>query len=55
MDLYFLMVHGRSLSISDRYWIADSEVADFTGSVGSNFGWIVRHLMQSDPLLLLTW
>jgi len=44
MDIYFLMVHDRSLSVSDLYWIADLEVAYFTGSVQSNFGWIVRPL-----------
>ena len=44
MGVYFLTVHGRSLSVPDRYWIADSEAADFTGSVRSNFGWIVRPL-----------
>jgi len=44
MGVYFLTVHGRSLSVSDRYWIADSEAVDFTGSVRSNFGWIVRPL-----------
>ena len=42
MGVYFLMVHGRSLSVLDRYWIADSEAADFTGSVRSNFAWIAR-------------
>jgi len=42
---YFLPVHGRSLSVSDRYWIADSEGANFTGSVRSNFGWIVQPLV----------
>jgi len=47
MGVYFLMVHGRSLSVSDRYWIAESEAADFTGSVQSNFGWIVRPLLAS--------
>jgi len=44
MGVYFLMVHGRSLLVSDRYWIADLEAADFTGPVRSNFGWIVRPL-----------
>jgi len=48
MDIYFLTIHGRSLSVSDRYWTADSEAADFTGSVRSNFGWIVRPLETSD-------
>jgi len=51
MGVYFLTVHGRSLSVSDRYRIADSEAADFTGSVRSNFGWIVRPLIA--PLLHL--
>jgi len=45
MSVYFLTVRGRSLSVSDWYWIGDSEVADFTGLVRSNFGWIVRPLM----------
>jgi len=45
IGVYFLMVHGRSLSVSDRYWIADSEAADFTGSVWSNFGWIFQPLL----------
>jgi len=26
----FQMVHGRSLSVSDQYWTANSEVANFT-------------------------
>jgi len=42
MDVYFLTVHGTSLLVSDRYWIADSEAADFAGSDRSNFGWIVQ-------------
>ena len=46
MDVYFLTVHGRSLSVWDRYWIADLEVADFTRSVRSNFGRIVRPLIN---------
>jgi len=50
MDVYFLTVHGRSLLVSDRYWIADSEAADFTGSVQSNFGWIVRPLKWSSKI-----
>jgi len=41
------------VSVSDRYWIADSEVADFTGSVLSNFGWIVRPLNNIAPLQCL--
>jgi len=45
---YFLKVHGRSVSVSDRYGITDSEAADFTGSVRSNFGWIVRPFVDSD-------
>ena len=45
IGIYFLTVHGRSLSVSDQYWTADSEAADFTGSVRSNFGWIVRPLV----------
>jgi len=44
MDIYFLTVHGTSLLASDRYWIADSEAADFTGSGQYNFGWIVQPL-----------
>ena len=48
MGVYFLTVHGRSLSVPDRYGIADSEAADFTGSVRSNFGWIVRPLQKTE-------
>jgi len=36
MDVYFVTVHGTSLL-----------AADFTGSVRSNFGWIVRPLVVS--------
>jgi len=38
--VYFLTVHQMSLLVSD-HWIAKAEVADFTGSIRSNFGWSV--------------
>jgi len=47
MDVHIFwrsMDDGRSLSVPDRYWIADSEAADFTGSVWPNFGRIVQPL-----------
>ena len=33
--------------VSDQYWIANLEAANFTGSVRSNFGWIVRPLVKT--------
>jgi len=56
MGVYFLTVHGRSLSVSDRYWIDDSEMADFTRSVKSNFGWIfaVRPIICGKVLVALS-
>jgi len=45
----FLTVHGTSLLVSDRYWIAEAEAADFTKSIQSNFGWIIRPLVFYGP------
>jgi len=37
----FLTVHRTSLVVSHRYCITEANVADFTGFIRSNFGWIV--------------
>jgi len=43
--VYFLTVHQTSLLVSHRYCIAESEAADFAGSIRSNFGWIIQPLV----------
>ena len=49
--IFWWSIEHHCLLVSDRYWFAKAEAANFTGSILCNFGWIVQPLI----IVVFTW